>query len=162
MSQPRAYFVPRARVLESPEHVLSTLDSGSFDPRAEVLLEEPATDAAPAVATGAGQGQVGIVSYTPEQVVILAQSERPGFLVLTDLFYPGWHAFVNDHEVPIKRANYLFRAVVLDPGTSTVRFEYRPGSFRLGLAVSATTALLITAAAWWTWRHAAVTMGRQR
>ena len=76
----------------------------------------------------------------------------PGWLVLTDLSYPGWKAYVNGHEAPILHANYLFRAVRLSPGESEVRFEYQPTSFRLGLILSGATAVVMAIAVVWEWR----------
>jgi uncharacterized membrane protein YfhO len=92
---------------------------------------------------------VRITSYEPERVVLEAEVQTPGFLVLHDVFYPGWKAFVDDREVPIERADYLFRAVRLDPGRAVVRFEYRPASFRTGIIVSVCTALVIVIAVFW-------------
>jgi len=55
--------------------------------------------------------------------------------------------------VPTYRADYLFRAVRLDPGSAEVRFEYHPESFRRGVVVSAATALvMLVACVWADWR----------
>lgn len=43
-----------------------------------------------------------------------------GFLVLADQYFPGWHATVNGNEVPIRRANHIFRLVEIPSGTSRV------------------------------------------
>ncbi len=150
--QPRAYVVPRARVLDSPEQVLAELDSPRFSPRTEVLLEEPVPVPALGTQEPEASNHVEITSYEPERIVIAAHLTTPGFLVLGDLFYPGWNAFVDNHEVPILRANYLFRAVRLDPGNAEVRFEYHPASFRLGLILSASTAICIAIAVVWSMR----------
>lgn len=150
---PRAYFVAQARVLDSSAQVLEELDSPRFDPRAEVFLEAPATAAHVETPGLAASSEVKVVSYEPERVVIAVDAKVPGFLVLTDLFYPGWKAFVGDREVPIHRANYLFRAVRLDAASSEVRFEYRPGSFRLGLILAGCTAGVVGFVLTWTvWR----------
>ncbi|MGD0949671.1 MAG: hypothetical protein ABSA52_19865 [Candidatus Binatia bacterium] len=112
---PRAYFVSHVRTLSSPEAVLAALDTPSFDPRLEVLLEEPEAEPLPATAAEANAA-VHITRYEPERVEIEVDATGPGYLVLGDLHYPGWKAFVGDREVPIFRANYLFRAVRLEPG----------------------------------------------
>jgi hypothetical protein len=141
---PRAYFVSRARVLNSPDGILATLSDPSFDYRSEVLLEEPATP----LSSSPLPSQVSearITLYEPESVVVSVVASAPGYLVLTDSFYPGWKAFVGGREAPISRANYLFRAVRLDPGTHEVRFAYEPVSLRHGIFVSVATALLILA-----------------
>jgi uncharacterized membrane protein YfhO len=111
-----------------------------------MLLEEPEAEPLPAPAAYANAA-VQITRYEPERVEIEADVSAPGYLVLTDLHYPGWKAFVDDREVPISRANYLFHAVRLAPGHSVVRFEYQPRSFRIGIALSAATAVLIVAGA---------------
>jgi uncharacterized membrane protein YfhO len=67
--------------------------------------------------------------------------------VLTDLFYPGWKAFSGGRELPIYRANALFRAVFLPAGTHEVEFHYRPASFAIGVSVSVATGSLVVVAA---------------
>jgi uncharacterized membrane protein YfhO len=57
---------------------------------------------------------------------------QPGYLVLTDTYYPGWRATVDGQPAEILEANHAFRAVQLDRGEHTVTFEYEPLSFRLG------------------------------
>jgi uncharacterized membrane protein YfhO len=79
---------------------------------------------------------VEITSYQAERVVLQAQTARAGFLVLADTWYPGWSATVDDQNVPIARADYIFRAVPLAPGAHTIVFEYRPESFGWGAAIS--------------------------
>jgi hypothetical protein len=145
---PRAYFAPRARVVP-PDAVLETLDTAGFDPQMEVLLEEPGAEPIPLAPGGNATGAVHITSYEPERVEIDADVSAPGYLVLADLHYPGWKAFIGNKEVPIYRANYLFRAVRLPLGSSAVRFEYQPQSFRIGMMLSgATVALLACLVVW--------------
>jgi uncharacterized membrane protein YfhO len=86
-----------------------------------------------------------IVAYAPERVEIDVQAERPGLLVLSDTYFPGWRAWVDDVETEILRANGLFRAVALSAGVHRVRFEYRPASLRFGAALSAASLGLLCA-----------------
>lgn len=150
---PRAYFAPRARVVP-PDAVLKTLDTPEFNPQMEVLLEEPGAEPIPSTPGANATGAVHITSYEPERVEIDADVNAPGYLVLADLYYPGWQAFIGNKEVPIYRANYLFRAVRLVSGHSVVRFEYHPRSLRIGVALSGVTALLLAFISAWTyWRR---------
>jgi hypothetical protein len=122
---PRAYYVPNARVVGSSEEVLAELAGAGLDPRRVVLLETaPQQDVArpvPAEASGAAQ----ILVDEPERVVVNVDTEQPGFLVLTDAFYPGWKAHADGRELHIHRANYLFRAVQIRPGRTRVTFKYQ-------------------------------------
>lgn len=69
-------------------------------------------------------------------VIIHAECDVPSFVVLTDLYYPGWRCTVDDRETTIYPANYLFRGVEVPQGRHTVRFVYVPASFFNGLWVS--------------------------
>jgi uncharacterized membrane protein YfhO len=64
--------------------------------------------------------------------------------VMSEVFYPGWQAFVNGRETSIYRVNGFMRGVVVPDGQSVVRFEYRPASVRVGAALGL-AALLGTA-----------------
>ncbi len=68
-------------------------------------------------------------------MVVEAAAPTPAWLVLTDTYYPGWRATVNDRAVPVAVANYAFRAVPVPAGASTVVFSYEPTSYRLGLFI---------------------------
>jgi hypothetical protein len=69
------------------------------------------------------------------------QAPRAGWLVVRDLYWPGWRAAVDGKAVPIRPADGLFRAVAVPAGDHEVRFWYRPASFLLGVLVSLLTAL---------------------
>jgi len=92
--------------------------------------------------TGWRRVECAILSYAPERVVIRTRSDDPGYLVLTDAFYPGWQATVNGAPVPILRADPYFRAVALEAGQHRVEFVYQPLSIRLGIALSALSLLV--------------------
>lgn len=56
--------------------------------------------------------------------------------VLSDRWYPGWRAWVNGVEVPVLRANGVFRAVPVPGGVSDLEFRFAPASFVLGAVIS--------------------------
>jgi hypothetical protein len=77
-----------------------------------------------------------VTSFSPGLVTVRANTEMPGWLVLTDTYFPGWRASVNGREVSIAAANYAFRAVPIPAGDSTITFTYDPASYRIGLFLS--------------------------
>jgi uncharacterized membrane protein YfhO len=93
-----------------------------------------------------------VTAYDPEQIVLEATLSAPGYLVLSDAWYPGWHATVNGEPASIERANVHFRAVSLPEGTHVVRFTYRPRSYTAGLALSTLTLMGVLVGAIWSIR----------
>jgi len=143
---PRAFLAAGARVVTDPERMLDQLENPRFAPRRVVLLEEKPLEPPTLPVPGpAPRGSVRLVRDEPEDVIVAVPGTAAAFLVLTDLYYPGWTAFVDGHEVPIHRANYLFRAVWLPQGAREVRFLFRPTSFRAGLGLATVVVMLIIA-----------------
>jgi hypothetical protein len=134
---PRAFVTPAAVVAPSADAVLKALHSPTFEPTAAVWLEAP-----PDAPTQGGVGSTArVVSYADERVVLDAAG--PGWLLLTDLDYPGWGATVDGAPVTIYRGDYVFRAVYLGPGQHTVVFTLGAGAFGRGALLAAGSLLVV-------------------
>jgi hypothetical protein len=140
LAYPRAYFADRVRAGADPRSVLRQVTARGFDGRREALVEsgtppvlpEPAHDAA-AEASRRGPNRLDVTTTTAE----------PRFLVVSEMYFPGWRAYVDGVETPVYRTNYLFRGVVVPAGRHTVSFVYRPASVVAGLAVTGLAGLAI-------------------
>jgi uncharacterized membrane protein YfhO len=77
-----------------------------------------------------------IINYQADEVVIEASAPADGWLVLSDRFYPGWKAWLDQYPVDIYKANVFLRAVKFPAGQHRVVFKYQPASLRVGAAVS--------------------------
>jgi hypothetical protein len=130
---PRMFVVPYARPLPGREDVLAALKETNF--LETVLLEdyESPTDrpSRPRASRGAY-----VVRYHPNEIELHVRPGDAGFLVLTDLWYPGWTCTVDGEPARLYRANYCFRAVELLAGEHTVVFRFEPRSFRVGLQIT--------------------------
>ena len=100
---PRAYTLPWAEVRE---------EGG------EVTLPERLI--------AANLGAVEVVAYDAQEVILRADVAEPALLVLADMAYPGWQAWVDGVPSPILTVDGVFRGLALDPGNHVARFAYRP------------------------------------
>jgi hypothetical protein len=128
---PRAFVVHQVQVAADGGQALELLRGPGFDPSRTVVLEQD-----PELAASDGQSQVDMVDYQPERVELWASLDSPGYLVLTDSYYPGWTAEVDGVKMPIQRANLYFRALPLEAGNHEVTFLYQPPSICLGLGLA--------------------------
>jgi hypothetical protein len=130
---PRAYVVHRVRAVENQDEALRAIADPRFDPTSTAVVIGGEEIDLPAVA---GNSPVELVKMDTDAVTLRAQMDRSGLLVLNDLMFPGWEAWVDSEPARIFRVNVLFRGVYLDGGEHVVEFTYRPPRFVLGAWVS--------------------------
>ena len=97
----------------------------------------------------AASGDAAIVAAEPESIIVETGAARPGILVLTDTFYPGWRVTVDGAPASLLRANYLFRGVYVPAGAHRVEFTYHPAPFQRGLLVSALALVVVLVTLLW-------------
>ena len=140
---PRAVVVHRTTYHKDEVEVINAVLEDAFDPMREVALigdGGPAAD--PETDPEAPRSSARILSDTGEEVRIAVSVDRPGHLVLTDNFYPGWSAWVDGEEREVRLANFFFRAVVVGPEDSEVVFRYRSPAYERGRAITLTMLVL--------------------
>lgn len=145
----RLRFVPDAVAACSPEDALEAAFSGHYDLEREVVLEVEDCRSEP---PGGGPGWVEVLSEGSSFLELKAGGEAGGWVVVSDLHYPGWRAQVDGRGAAILPANGAFRAIWLPAGTHTVRLEYRPAAFSAGLALTA-AGLMAMLGLGWVWRR---------
>jgi hypothetical protein len=123
----RAFIPKSVKTATSDGEELEALASPQFNP-ADVALVETTVEL-PALCRGTAQ----IKTETPTHITISAQMETPGLVVLADNWDRGWRAYWNGRPVPVLRANYAVRGVVVPAGNGTLEFIYKPASLILGL-----------------------------
>lgn len=135
---PKAFVAHKAKFVQGRENIFKALADASFDFKDTVILEEPsAAHLAQTEGSAAGRGpEPLVVDYSPNRVVIKADLSSPGYLVLCDNYYPGWHAYIDGRETNILRADYILRAVAVAPGSHLIEFIYSPLSLKFGLFVT--------------------------
>jgi Bacterial membrane protein YfhO len=151
---PRAFVVSSQQVVSGGDAALSAVTSPGFDARGVVVTEKKSVAGVPQAGAGTRPGPAGsaqLVTYEPEHVVVRATLKRPGMLILDDNYDSGWNATVDGHSAPVRQVDYIFRGVVLPPGTHTVQFRYQPATWTIGWIVSVTSfagLVLVLAVGW--------------
>lgn len=128
---PRAWVVHAARAEADPNAALDMMQDETFDPARIVLLH---TDGdAPMEARGAGPSVAAVVAAHANGMTVRVNASAPGYLVLSEVWYPGWRATVNGQPTAVLRANHALRAIPIPAGEATVVLRFAPQPWRWGL-----------------------------
>ena len=137
---PRAFFVNRYEVTDRMD-ILNRIKSESFNPRDVLfLMEDPKVKVEPPHPAASAE----FVRYGIQDLEMKVTAAGNNLLFLSEAYYPvGWKAFIDGKETPIYRANYLFRAVVVPPGTHKLEMKFEPRGFYLGKNLSLAANILM-------------------
>lgn len=130
------------------EAALIAMRDPAFDPAAQVILH-----GAPDTLAGfhGSDGEIDVVSRstTRTEYAVNLVGDRDAVVLLNDAYFPGWTAEIDGQPAPLYRADVMFRAAVVPPGSHTIAVEYRPLWLRPLLAFGA-AAWVIFGLAWLT------------
>lgn len=70
-----------------------------------------------------GIGSATMLSYAANTITIKTNNTSQGFLILTDIYYPTWHAYIDGQETKIYPTDVTFRGIVIPAGKHTVEFK---------------------------------------
>lgn len=141
---PKAYVVFQKETASSSEQARSMFYGSSFDPHTAVILEDKNALSLPK--TNASLYSPAVVArYTDNKADLTAKTDRDGILVLTDIFYSGWQAYLDGKKVATYPANVMFRGIFLPAGSHAITFVYEPWWFWPSAIVSILTLFSIFA-----------------
>jgi hypothetical protein len=129
--QPRVYAVGVGRLV-GPDAGYRALADEGFDFRRQVLLAE-----GPVVESVSFGARLHVLETKPDRLRVDADLAAPGYLVVTEAYYPGWNASVDGQPAAVQRANVGFRAVQVPAGRHLVEMRYRPAAVSVGFLISA-------------------------
>jgi hypothetical protein len=133
---PRAHLVGRAVLAGSHDEAMQLIQRPGFDPTVEVVLEGVG-DVGQVASAAPVAGTVRYLPGSTDAFAVEVSPSAPAYLLLSEVWYPGWRAWVDGREERVLRADYLFRAVALRPGDRLVELRFQPTNWWPAAALSA-------------------------
>ncbi|MBN1893838.1 YfhO family protein, partial [bacterium] len=142
----RIFFPREVRLAEGRDAILSFMKSPGFDPAVTAVLEK----APPFAIQASDENQASLVSRGIHHMEIEAQIRTPCLMTVSEIYYPaGWKATVDGKKTEIFKTDYVLRSVFLEPGSHRIRFDFKPESFKSGLAVSLASFVILAGFCVW-------------
>ncbi len=114
---PRAFFVESLKNANSQQEAINFL----FDVSQNLRKNAIAFHVKPK--ENLSEGRVTILQYSANKIVIQTENASDGFLILTDAYYPTWHAAVDGKETKIYPTDLALRGIFVPKGVHIVEFR---------------------------------------
>ncbi len=139
---PRAFVVRKVKAFRSatPETIMTHLKQLGKNMKKEAAVE--GSPDFPLENEGDFKA-AEITDYRPNRITVQVELEHPGFLVLSEVWYPDWKAYDTCNgvkkEVRVWKTNLTMRGVYLEKGKHSVEFVYEPRAYYTGMIVTLIT-----------------------
>lgn len=134
---PAAWRVARVRAVPAAAVDDAVAGRAPFDPRAEALVEPPAT------ATAVTPGPATLTAPSINTLALHTDGAGAGLVVVSSGYDAGWRAFgARGEELAVVRADALLLGVAVPPGPQDITLRYRPPRWTLAWGLSLATLLL--------------------
>jgi len=141
-TMPHAFVVRNYVLAPDREAVTKVMSDPNFDYKTTVTLDRNPSlnmDLSPLPVVE----QAKVVHYEPNNMTITVDMKEPGLLIVGEVFYPAWKAYVDGREQTIYRANDTMRAIPLTTGSHRVDLKYKSGLFQFGGVISGITLMTV-------------------
>jgi uncharacterized membrane protein YfhO len=136
---PRAVFIDTYEKAE-PMNILRHLKEGDFNPHklayTEKQIKTPIDVPTP-------DASVKITNYQNHLIRMEANATGNNLLLVSEMYYPKWHAYIDNVETETYKANYAFRAIIVPKGKHIVEFKYIDKAFGMGRMISLAGNILV-------------------
>jgi len=140
---PRAWIVHEAvQAAPGGGSSLLAIANGWVDARRTAVLEEPLPPLD--VPVDPSYDQALVFAYEANRLGVHTSTTAAGLLVLSEIYYPAWKAYVDGQAARLYVADGAVRAVPVPFGEHTVELRYESETLRVGMLVSSAAALLLT------------------
>lgn len=133
---PHARMVYDARVTDSAG-AYDLLKSGGVDVARTVVLEKD-----PGITLdGSGSGTAVITHYDAGEIAVDVNTDKPGILVLSEIWYPAWKVYIDGKPAELLIADYSLRGIAVPAGSHKVELRFESGAFSTGSWITIITSI---------------------
>jgi hypothetical protein len=136
---PRAWVVPASGIEEFRQINMEVdrLKNHAFDPLKFATISQSAPFAVSTTkTTSTFDSAANIVDAGATWLTIRTRVSAPGFLIVSQTYYPGWKASVDGSNTDVVQADVTLTGVPIPAGMHEVRLVFRPLSFYIGLTLT--------------------------
>jgi len=140
---PRAFAVFNYQVVKSWDEAIAELRRPHFNPAKTIFFMEDPKPTGWQADTTLPPITAEVTDRQVESYKTRVNLSRPGFLFLSENFYPNWKAYENGQPMKVYLVDVTFRAVYLPTGNHTIEWRYEPELYKKARTLTWVTSLIV-------------------
>jgi hypothetical protein len=141
------WFVKGVKYVDGPVNEMKALDN--FDPKDTAVIDDFFKSIIGAFTAPDSSASIKQVAFDNMAIKYESNNSSAHLAVFSEIFYKDWNAYIDGKKVPIAKANYVLRALVVPAGKHTIDFKFEPAVFNTSYKISQVSAWLLLAILLW-------------
>ncbi len=124
-----AWFVNEVQYVDNANEEIDALHR--IDPAKTAVVDKKFSAEVKSAAETDTLSTIKLTVYEPNDLKYEVNSKTGGTVVFSEIYYPGWQAYIDGVEAPHGRADYILRAMNVPAGKHVVEFKFDPKSLHV-------------------------------
>ena len=124
-----AWFVNEVQYVDNANEEIDALHR--IDPAKTAVVDKKISAEVKSAAETDTLSTIKLTAYEPNDLKYEVNSKTGGTVVFSEIYYPGWQAYIDGVEAPHGRADYILRAMNVPAGKHVVEFKFDPKSLHV-------------------------------
>lgn len=124
-----AWFVNEVQYVNNANEEIDALHH--INPAKVAVVDQKFSEQVKQTAAPDSMSSIKLIAYEPNDLKYEVDSKTGGTVVFSEIYYPGWQAYIDGVEAPHGRANYILRAMNVPEGKHAVEFKFDPQSLHV-------------------------------
>lgn len=141
------WFVKGVKYVDGPVNEMKALDN--FNPKDTAVIDNSFKSIVGAFTPADSSSTIKQVAFDNMEIKYESNSNAANLAVFSEIFYKDWNAYIDGKKVPIAKADYVLRALVIPAGKHSIDFKFEPTVFNTSVKISMISAWLLFAILLW-------------
>ena len=119
-----AWFVDEVQYVNNANEEIEAIHG--IDPLHKIVVDKRFESVVQASSASDSTCSITLTAYEPNDLKYEVNSSKGGTVVFSEIYYPGWQAYIDGEKVEHGRANYILRAMNVPAGQHVVEFKFDP------------------------------------
>ena len=143
-----AWFVDEVAYVNNANEEIDAIHG--LDPIRKAIVDKRFESVVKSASVSDSTCSASLIAYEPNELKYEVNSTNGGTIVFSEIYYPGWQAYIDGEKVEHGRVNYILRAMNVPAGQHVVEFKFDPDTLHatetiayIALALLAIAAVII-------------------